>query len=32
MAAAYLDESQVEIATLDYFPELGYEYRNRGRP
>jgi type I restriction enzyme R subunit len=26
MAAAYLDESQVESATVDYFRELGYEY------
>jgi len=23
---AYLDEDQVEIATVDYFHELGYEY------
>lgn len=23
---AYLDEAQVEIATVDYFGELGYEY------
>jgi hypothetical protein len=22
----YLDEAQVEIATVDYFRELGYEY------
>jgi hypothetical protein len=22
----YLDESQLEIATVDYFRELGYEY------
>jgi hypothetical protein len=23
---AYLDEAQVEIVTVDYFRELGYEY------
>jgi len=24
--SSYLDESQLEIATVDYFRELGYEY------
>jgi len=24
--ATYLDEAQVEIVTVDYFRELGYEY------
>lgn len=24
--AAYLDEAQVEIVTVDYFRELGYQY------
>ncbi len=23
---AYLDEAQLEIATVDYFRELGYDY------
>jgi len=26
MTSRYLDESQVEIVTVDYFRELGYEY------
>jgi len=27
----YLDEAQVEIATVDYFRELGYEYVHGAR-
>ncbi len=23
---SYINEAQVEIVTVDYFPELGYEY------
>jgi len=26
MAAVYLDEARLEIATVDYLRELGYEY------